>query len=67
MKRLTLDLAPEVVARLEAVAAETRAGDIIEVVRRALAVYSYLQDEMSMAGEVFVRRADGTEVKVEVR
>jgi len=56
--RLTLDLAESVRNRLELIRERTKAGSLVEVVRKALAVY----DAVSEPGVKIIRRAaDGTE------
>jgi hypothetical protein len=56
--RLTLDLAEPVRKQLEALKDKTQADSLVEVFRRALAVYSFLHDEKARGREI-VTRGDG--------
>jgi hypothetical protein len=53
--RLTLDLAEPVRKQLEALKDRTQADSLVEVVRRALAVYSFLWDEKAKGRDVLTR------------
>ncbi len=58
--RLTLDLSVSVRERLDELKTKTQADSLVEVIRRALAVYDYLWDEKGR-GCVVVVRTDGKE------
>lgn len=59
--RLTLDLPEAVRARLDALRDHTHADSLVEVVRRALAVYDFLWAENAKGGKLVIKSKDGTE------
>lgn len=59
--RVTLDLSPRTMARLEALKQRTDQASHAAVIRRALEIYGALIDA---PGEVWVRRADDSEYKL---
>jgi hypothetical protein len=60
--RLNLELTDRVRARLEYLRAETQADTLVEVVRRALAIYDTLLSVTRDRGDaVILRSKDGTE------
>ena len=58
--RISLDLLPEAKAQLEEVQVKSRATTILEVFRRALALYEMILDHQSSKGKVILENADGT-------
>ena len=61
--RLTLDLAEPVRKKLEQLKDRTQADSLVEVVRRALAVYAFVWDE-KVQGRALVTRGDGGDREV---
>lgn len=61
MSRLHLDLSESVRQELDRLKRLTDAGSLVEVIRRALAVYAFVQDEKVVGHEVFVRDHNGVE------
>jgi hypothetical protein len=61
--RLTLDLAEPVRKELEALRDRTQADSLVEVVRRALAVYAFVWEEKGK-GRILVTRGDGSEKEI---
>lgn len=57
--RLTLDLAEPVRERLNALKDQTEADTLVEVVRKALAVYDFLWTEKAKGAKLVVKTADG--------
>jgi len=57
--RLTLDLAEPVRQLMESLRDRTQAETLVEVVRRALAVYSFVSDEKAKGSKVIIRDKDG--------
>lgn len=62
--RLTLDLPTPVRAKLDALRDHTKADSLLEVVRRALAVYDFLWAQTADGGTLVVKGKDGTEREV---
>jgi hypothetical protein len=62
--RLTLDLPEPVRAKLDALRDHTHADSLVEVVRRALAVYDFLWAEKAEGGKLVIKLEDGTEREV---
>lgn len=62
--RLTLDLAEPVRQRLDTLRNRTDADSLVEVVRRALAVYEFLWGEKAGGARLVVKREDGKEREV---
>ncbi|WP_345735099.1 hypothetical protein [Prosthecobacter algae] len=58
--RLSLDLLPEAKAHLELVQTKSRATTILEVFRRALALYELILDQQAAKGKVILENADGS-------
>ncbi len=65
-RKLTLYLTPEVYDRLHSTRSLIEAQDIIEVVRRSLAVYDYEVRESANGGKIILRNADGTEQEIDL-
>ena len=61
--RLTLDLAEPVRKQLELLRDRTQADSLVEVVRRALAVYAFVWDEKA-SGRELVTRGEGGDKEV---
>jgi hypothetical protein len=57
--RLTLDLAEPVRKQLEALKDRTNADSLVEVVRRALAVYTFVWDEKAKGRDLVTRGEEG--------
>ena len=60
-KRLSLDLTPQVKARIEKLRDSTEAETITEVIRRSLATYELLCDAQAAGKSIVVRDPDGTD------
>ena len=59
--RLNLDMPVEVKEQIEALRDRMRAESMSEVIRRALAVYDYLQSEQADGSHLVIRTRDGVE------
>jgi hypothetical protein len=59
--RVTLDLPEPVRKQLDTLRDRTQAATLVEVVRRALAVYSYLWDEKASCVKLMLRDEAGRE------
>ena len=57
--RLTLDLADPVRKKLEQLKDRTQADSLVEVVRRALAVYAFVWDEKAQGRALVTRGEEG--------
>lgn len=58
--RLNLDLTPKVRERLDDLQAKTDASSLVEVIRRALAVYDMFLDHERNGGKTVLQNADGS-------
>jgi hypothetical protein len=61
MGRLNLQIAETVRQRLEALVDRSEADSMVEVIRRALAVYEVLWDVKEQGASIVVRFSDGRE------
>jgi hypothetical protein len=62
--RLNLDLSPKVKDQLSELQTRTDAASLVEVIRRALAVYDMLLDHEATNGKIILENADGTRERV---
>jgi len=58
--RLSLDLMPEAKAHLDEVQRKSRASTIIEVFKKALALYELVLDQQASNGKIVLENADGS-------
>jgi hypothetical protein len=59
--RLNLDMSVEVKEQIERLRDQIHADSMGEVIRRALAVYDYLQSEQTNGSNLVIRSKDGAE------
>lgn len=62
VKRVQIDMPDASLKRLQRLQEITESASYAEVVKSALRLYEALIDEQDNGGQVFLRRADGTEV-----
>ncbi len=62
--RLNLDLSPKVKEQLSELQTRTDAASLVEVIRRALAVYDMLLDHEAAKGKIILENPDGTRERV---
>ena len=60
VKRLNLELASKVRARMELLRDETGAHSLTEVITRSLAVYDYLWEQKNAGGKLLIQDSEGT-------
>lgn len=58
-RRLTLDLSEEVRTNLEALRETTQADSLVEVIRRALAVYDFVAKAKATGGKLILKDEEG--------
>lgn len=58
--RLSLDVHPDVKDRLELVQRKSNASTLIEVFRKAMALYELVLDQQAAKGKVVLENADGS-------
>lgn len=63
-RRLSLDLTPQVKARIENLRDITEAESITEVIRRALASYELLCEAQASGKSIFIRDSNGEESSI---
>ena len=59
VKRLNLELAAKVRARMEELRDETGAHSLTELISRSLAVYDYLWEQKKAGGKLLIQDSDG--------
>lgn len=60
-KRLNLEMTPPVEEALNALKQQTGASSNVEVIRRALAIYRHLAEEVGQQRRILTRPAEGTD------
>lgn len=62
--RLNLDITPKAKEALQDLQERTEAASLIEVIRRAVALYDLVVSQTEKGNAFFVRREDGTEMQI---
>ena len=62
--RLNLDLSPKVKDQLADLQQRTDAASLVEVIRRALAVYDMFLEHEEMGGKTILENSDGTRERI---
>lgn len=62
--RINLDITPEAKKALQGLQERTEASSLIEVIRRAIALYDLVDSQTEEGNALIVRRMDGTETQI---